>query len=365
MTSVNPQASTATPDTQDQRAHEPAALYRLNNAAGTLLYVGVTNNPERRFAQHRDTKDWWPQVAEKTVDWYPSRARALAEEAALITAETPVFNIDHNPAAQHGPIDVHTPPPGMPADRVDALRAAASTLPAAVGEAVVRTGFEGFTRAQLADRATSTRPDQRTGVAEILDTVEAHLPHVDPDLAARGREALAAARTAEASCPVFRDCEAVGAHDDHYLHGRESNGLEVFEGTGDNVECIFDIGFAALSSDDPDERRPVVYLRTWEANSQAELVAKVDEIRRVLDATVALGARVFADADAHLETVAAEYKDCPRCRNKMDLPGASRATPERDIEVCGPCCSDEADREAAGLPWPAVSEWPVARGAQA
>ncbi|MEW2610237.1 hypothetical protein AB0937_08505 [Streptomyces sp. NPDC047880] len=72
-----------------------------------------------------------------------------------------------------------------------------------------------------------------------------------------------------------------------------------------------------------------------------------------------------ADVDAHLDAVAAEYPDCPRCRNKMDLPGKSRATPDREIEICGPCCSDEAMREAAGLPWPAVSEWPVAREAGA
>ena len=58
---------------------------------------------------------------------------------------------------------------------------------------------------------------------------------------------------------------------------------------------------------------------------------------------------------------AAEYADCPRCRHKMDLPGRSRATSDRDVEICGPCCSDEATREAAGLPWPAVSEWPVTR----
>ncbi|MGV9987763.1 hypothetical protein [Streptomyces olivaceus] len=144
---------------------------------------------------------------------------------------------------------------------------------------------------------TSTRPDQRTGVAAILDTVEAHLPHVAPDLAARSREALAAARTAEAPCPVFRDCEAVGPHHDHYLHGRPSVGLEVIDGNGDNVESLLDAGFGAFSSDDPAERGPVIYLRTWEATSQAQLVAKVDEIRRLLDATVALGARVFADGD--------------------------------------------------------------------
>ncbi|MEV6752382.1 hypothetical protein [Streptomyces sp. NPDC051214] len=71
------------------------------------------------------------------------------------------------------------------------------------------------------------------------------------------------------------------------------------------------------------------------------------------------------DIETALETVAAEYDDCPRCRNKMDLPGKSRATPDREIKICGPCCSDEAMREAAGRPWPAVAEWPVTRQARA
>jgi predicted GIY-YIG superfamily endonuclease len=132
------------PDPTDQRGR--TALYRLYDTDGTPLYIGVTDNPDRRFKQHRDTKPWWPQVARKTIEWHPSRAVALAEEAAAIKAETPVHNIDHNPAA----VSYHWPPAGMQVDRVDTIERAVSTLPADQAEGIRRAAFDGFTRTQLA-----------------------------------------------------------------------------------------------------------------------------------------------------------------------------------------------------------------------
>lgn len=126
----------------------PTVLYRLYGADETLLYIGITDCPERRFKQHRDTKAWWPEVSQKTTEWHPTRRRALAEEAAAIEAETPVHNIQYNPAAPV-PVSPHQPPTGMPQDRVDALREVASTFPAHIGDAILRAGFEGFIRAQF------------------------------------------------------------------------------------------------------------------------------------------------------------------------------------------------------------------------
>lgn len=54
---------------------------------------------------------------------------------------------------------------------------------------------------------------------------------------------------------------------------------------------------------------------------------------------------------------------CPRCREAYTHPGgASRAVPQRDIVICGPCCSDEIVYAAAGRLVPRVAEWPVRRG---
>lgn len=154
-----PATAKAPSTSREQRAtktgdrNEPTALYRLYGPGGTLLYIGVTDDPERRFKQHRDTKPWWPQVAKKTIEWHPTRRRALAAEATAIKDETPAHNIDHNPAAQRDRVSPHCPPAGMPQDRVDGLRREAAQLPEDLGNEMLRAGFEAFTRAQAATTA--------------------------------------------------------------------------------------------------------------------------------------------------------------------------------------------------------------------
>lgn len=74
----------------------PHALYRFYDAAGALLYVGITLDPVARWRQHRDDKPWWTDVAHITVDTYPDRATVLDAERAAITRERPLHNVQHN-----------------------------------------------------------------------------------------------------------------------------------------------------------------------------------------------------------------------------------------------------------------------------
>lgn len=56
------------------------------------------------------------------------------------------------------------------------------------------------------------------------------------------------------------------------------------------------------------------------------------------------------------------YGPCPRCGEAMDVPpGGSRMAVDRELDICGPCCSDEAYRDAAGDPPIPPNEWPVRR----
>jgi hypothetical protein len=54
---------------------------------------------------------------------------------------------------------------------------------------------------------------------------------------------------------------------------------------------------------------------------------------------------------------------CPRCHGPLtkaaDQGGASRATEDRDIYICGDCCVDEAVRHTAGHPVLLVAGWPT------
>lgn len=85
------------PDIESQ----PTAVYRLYARDGRLLYVGMTNNPDVRFANHELTKGWWKQVEEKVIEWHPDRATARLHEAAAIKGEAPAFNAMHVAAGPH------------------------------------------------------------------------------------------------------------------------------------------------------------------------------------------------------------------------------------------------------------------------
>jgi DNA-binding GntR family transcriptional regulator/predicted GIY-YIG superfamily endonuclease len=71
---------------------ERTALYRFYDATKRLLYVGISSDLKKRWAQHEESKAWWPQVASETVEWLESRAAALVAERNAIRAENPLFN---------------------------------------------------------------------------------------------------------------------------------------------------------------------------------------------------------------------------------------------------------------------------------
>ena len=75
-------------------------VYRLRDAKGHLLYVGVTNNLPRRLATHEREKSWWSDVAAIDTSTYPDRREALDAERAAVAQEKPRHNKALNPAWQ-------------------------------------------------------------------------------------------------------------------------------------------------------------------------------------------------------------------------------------------------------------------------
>lgn len=69
------------------------ALYRHFDAAGGLLYVGISLDTIRRTQQHRSGAHWFGRIARIQIDWHDSRSAALAAEAIAIASEGPAFNI--------------------------------------------------------------------------------------------------------------------------------------------------------------------------------------------------------------------------------------------------------------------------------
>ena len=74
----------------------PVALYRCRDASGRLLYAGVSAEPLRRAGQHAYSADWAGMLARIDVDWFQSRAAALAAEAEAIRDDAPLFNDQHS-----------------------------------------------------------------------------------------------------------------------------------------------------------------------------------------------------------------------------------------------------------------------------
>jgi hypothetical protein len=73
----NPEASPAS---------RRAAVYRLYDADGVLLYIGSSYDPDHRCKAHQK-QPWWPQVARRTEEWHPGRGHAYTAELAAIAVE--------------------------------------------------------------------------------------------------------------------------------------------------------------------------------------------------------------------------------------------------------------------------------------
>jgi predicted GIY-YIG superfamily endonuclease len=77
------------------------ALYRFLNERGELLYIGICDEPAKRWYSHAD-KAWWPNVATYEVTWYSSRKEAAEAERESIIAEHPEHNVVYNSTPYQG-----------------------------------------------------------------------------------------------------------------------------------------------------------------------------------------------------------------------------------------------------------------------
>lgn len=73
---------------------ERAVLYRYFNAAGELLYIGVSIRPIHRQASHISSTKWWPEVTSATFErGFHSEQELYTAEAEAIKAESPKYNL--------------------------------------------------------------------------------------------------------------------------------------------------------------------------------------------------------------------------------------------------------------------------------
>lgn len=81
---------------ETDKATRRAAVYRLYDAEGKLLYIGSAYDPAHRSLDHSKTS-WWPRVARREDEWHESRAAAYIAETAAIWSEGPEANVKSTP----------------------------------------------------------------------------------------------------------------------------------------------------------------------------------------------------------------------------------------------------------------------------
>lgn len=72
---------------------EVTTVYRMFDAEGVLLYVGISVHAPSRFHQHASDKPWWPLVRNVIVEHFATRGEAEAAELEAIQTEAPIHNI--------------------------------------------------------------------------------------------------------------------------------------------------------------------------------------------------------------------------------------------------------------------------------
>ena len=70
-------------------------LYRHYDNNKKLLYVGISLSAAVRLAQHREAAHWFDEIANVTIETFPTREAALAAERNAIANENPACNIHH------------------------------------------------------------------------------------------------------------------------------------------------------------------------------------------------------------------------------------------------------------------------------
>jgi predicted GIY-YIG superfamily endonuclease len=75
-------------------------VYKLFDAMGALLYVGITHRGPTRLAEHYRRKSWFNEVVRVEFERFKTREICAAREAFLIKALSPRHNIQHNGSAR-------------------------------------------------------------------------------------------------------------------------------------------------------------------------------------------------------------------------------------------------------------------------
>lgn len=99
-TASRPPTSVARGSIVHRAALDDVAVYRLYDAAGSLLYIGASKDPVHRWSDEHRHAPWWSEVAAYEWTRHPSRAEARSVEQEALRAKPGKYNV--HGTARHG-----------------------------------------------------------------------------------------------------------------------------------------------------------------------------------------------------------------------------------------------------------------------
>lgn len=147
-----------------QQAAEMQAVYRMFDAEGGLLYIGVTGDLSRRISVHAE-KRWFLLVETIRLEWHPTQAAAWAAEQRAIREEQPRINIT---GKQLPPTPIKRKPKRL---RAVPPPTGPLTIKQAVAEGISGPSADAVYRAWLRS-PSRPKPIARDGNAHVFDRIE-------------------------------------------------------------------------------------------------------------------------------------------------------------------------------------------------
>ena len=156
-------------DIQSTPAVKMQHLYRMYDADGVLLYIGISKSAIARLTQHLDAQPWADEIVDTKIERHAvSRFEMEQIERAAIIAEKPKYNVIHNRQS------AQTPSPAVKGWRCAICRRPAYYIQTDFSEqwqAVCKT------HDTLGDRARYWFTVDRANTREKVEQWEDHLKH--------------------------------------------------------------------------------------------------------------------------------------------------------------------------------------------
>lgn len=82
-----------------------SSVYWHYDAAGRLLYVGMSGTHMSRLHAHKSSSPWYYEVARIELEHFETKDEALRVESLAIFSEKPIYNKVHNVGKNAGAFD--------------------------------------------------------------------------------------------------------------------------------------------------------------------------------------------------------------------------------------------------------------------